>query len=64
VPRSPTFRAIVNETLRPGAGEAARRRPAAVCFKVVARDLGDLKPRLSLDDVVELIEHVEGTLYR
>jgi len=43
-----TFRAIVNETLRRGMG---RRRAVAQqqCFKVAARDLGDLKPRLSLD---------------
>ena len=57
------FRAIVNETLRRGVG----RRCAVAqqqCFKVAARDLRDLKARLSLDDVAELIEHVEGTLYR
>ncbi len=38
-------------------------RPAAA-FKVTARDLGDLKPGLSLDDIPELIEHVEGSLNR
>jgi hypothetical protein len=42
-----------------------RRRAVAQqqSFNVAARDLGDLKPRLSLDDVAELIEHVGGTLY-
>jgi hypothetical protein len=31
-------------------------------FKVTARDLGNLKPGLSLD--AEFIEHVEGSLNR
>ena len=58
-----SFRDIVNETLRRG---LASRRIAAPrqCFKITARDLGDLKPGLSLDNIAELIEHVEGTLYR
>ena len=57
------FRDIVNETLRCG---LASRRVAArrQSFKITARDLGDLKPGLSLDNVAELIEHVEGSLYR
>jgi hypothetical protein len=33
-------------------------------FKIRARDLGDLKPALSLDNVAELIEQVEGSAYR
>ena len=59
-----TFRAIVNETRRPEASEPTRRRPAAVFQGRAPRDIGDLKPGLFLDDVAELIEHVEGTLYR
>ena len=57
------FREIVNETLRRG---LASRRVAAQrqSFKITARDLGDLKPGLSLDNVAELVEHVEGLLYR
>ena len=57
------FRAIVNETLRRG---LASRRVAAQrqAFKITARDLGDLRPGLSLDNVAELIEHVEGPLHR
>jgi hypothetical protein len=57
------FREIVNETLRRG---LASRRVASQrqSFKITARDLGDLKPRLSLDNVAELVEHVEGSLYR
>jgi hypothetical protein len=57
------FREIVNETLRHGLASrrvAGRRQP----FQVTVRDLGNLKPGLSLDNVAELIEHVEGSLYR
>ena len=57
------FRDIVNETLRRGLESrraTAQRRP----FRVEARDLGNLKPGLSLDNIVELIEHVEGSLHR
>jgi len=57
------FREVVNETLRRGLASrriTARQQP----FKVMARDLGNLKPGLSLDNVAELLEHVEGSLYR
>jgi hypothetical protein len=57
------FRDIVNETLRRGLAH----RPAASSrqvFKVVARDLGDLRPGLTLDNVAGLIEQVEGSLHR
>jgi hypothetical protein len=57
------FREVVNETLRRGLASRripARRQP----FKVRVRDLGNLRPGLSLDNVAELIEHVEGSLYR
>jgi hypothetical protein len=57
------FREIVNQTLRRGlvSRRVATRRQS---FKITARDLGDLKPGLSLDNVAELIEQVEGTLHR
>ncbi|PWT88009.1 MAG: DUF2191 domain-containing protein [Proteobacteria bacterium] len=57
------FREIVNETLRRG---LASRRVTSQrrAFKIAARDLGNLKPGLSLDDVGELIERVEGSLHR
>ena len=58
-----TFREVVNDVLRRGLASqrvAAKRQP----FKITARDLGDLKPGLSLDNVAELIERVEGPLYR
>ena len=57
------FREIVNETLR--CGLASRRvTTRRQAFKITARDLGDLKPGLSLDNVAELIEQVEGSLHQ
>jgi hypothetical protein len=57
------FREIVNDTLRRG---LANRRNAAPQqpFKVKARDLGDLKPGLSLDNIGELLEQVEGPAFK
>ena len=57
------FKEIVNETLRNGLASrrVAAERPA---FKIAARDLGDVRPGLSLDNVAELIEQVEGPLHR
>jgi plasmid stability protein len=57
-----TFREVVNEALRQGL--ASQRVTAKRSFEITARDLGDLKPGLSLDNVAELIERVEGPLYR
>ena len=58
-----SFREIVNETLRWGleGRRATAQRPA---FKITPRDLGNRKPGLSLDNVAELIERVEGSLHR
>jgi hypothetical protein len=57
------FREIVNETLRRGL-ESRRAISQRGAFKVTARDLGNLKPGLSLDNIAELIEQVEGPLHR
>ena len=57
------FREIVNETLRRGlADQRAASRPRV--FRVAARDLGELRPGLSLDNVTELIEQVEDSFHR
>jgi hypothetical protein len=56
-------REIVNETLRRGL-ESQRATARRRAFKVTARDLGNLKPGLSLDNIAELIEQVEGPLRR
>ncbi len=56
------FRDIVIEALRRGMANrrtASHREPS----KVEARDLGNLRPGLMLDDVPELIEQVEGPLH-
>ena len=57
------FRDVVNESLRRG---LANRRGTASrqLFRATARDLGNLRPGLSLDNVAELIEQVEGALHR
>jgi hypothetical protein len=58
-----SFRDIVNDTLRYGLVEkrvATLRRP----FKIEARDLGNLRPGLALDNVGELLEQIEGSLHR
>ena len=57
------FREVVNETLRRGltSQRGTTRREA---FKVTARDLGEMKPGISLDNIAEVIEQVEGSLHR
>ena len=57
------FREIVNDTLRRGL-ESRRAAIQQLAFKVTARDLGNLKPGLSLDNIAELIEHIEGSVHR
>jgi len=57
------FREVVNETLRLGMANRARPR-ARKPFKVVARDLGEVRPGLSFDNVAELLEQVEGPFHR
>ena len=57
------FRDVVNETLRRGLMSQPRAAPRKP-FEVRCRDLGNLRPGLSLDNVAELIEQVEGSLHR
>lgn len=56
------FRQVVNETLRRGLASPSATGPRKP-FKVKARELG-LKPGLSLDNVGELLEQVEGPAFR
>ena len=58
-----SFRAIVNDMLRQGLA-SRRTAPTRKPFKVTARDLGKLLPGLTLDNVADLLEQVEGPLYR
>jgi hypothetical protein len=57
------FKEVVNETLRHG---LAKKNPAASRrgFKVTVRDLGELRPGLSLDNIGEVLEQLEGSLHR
>jgi hypothetical protein len=58
-----SFRVTVNTVLRRGLAtlhKSTVRQP----FKVVPRDLGNLQPGLSLDNVADLLERVEGPLHR
>lgn len=57
------FRDIVNDHLRLGLASKLTRS-AGQRFAVAARDLGELRPGLSLDSVADLIEQVEGALHR
>jgi len=58
-----SFRDTVNDTLRRGLA-TLRNAPPRKPFKVVARDLGQLRPGLSLDNVADLIEQAEGPQHR
>jgi hypothetical protein len=57
------FRDVVNETLRRG---LASRRIASSrqSFRIAPRDLGNLRPGLSLDNVADLIDQIEDSLHR
>jgi hypothetical protein len=57
------FRDVVNETLRRGLVDRRAPGPRQI-FRVAARDLGNLRPGLSIDNVGELLERVEGPLHR
>ena len=58
-----SFREIVNETLRRGLATRRLTAPREP-FKVRPRDSGNLKPGLSLDNIGELLEQLEGPLHR
>jgi len=54
-----SFKEIVNEAIRTGL-DAKRARQAATPFRVVARNLGVLRPGVSLDSVARVLEAVDG----
>jgi hypothetical protein len=53
------FKTVLNECVRI-ALSAGRRRTGAPSFRIEARDLGALRPGLSLDSVAELVDLIEG----
>jgi predicted transcriptional regulator len=57
-----SFKQVVNETLRQGLIEP--RKPTRSPFAVKVRDLGPLSAGVSLDNIGELLEHIEGPAHR
>jgi hypothetical protein len=57
------FRDVVNECLRRGLASRGGREKAPP-FVVQARDLGSLRPGITLDSIGDLLEAVEGPLHR
>jgi predicted transcriptional regulator len=57
------FRDVLNETLRRGLARPTAAPPREP-FAVKARDMGRLRPGLTLDSVANLIEQAEGPLHR
>lgn len=58
-----SFRDVVNDALRRGLA-SRRSAPARESFRVTARDLGNLRPGLTLDSIADLLEQVEGPFHR
>ncbi len=57
-----SFKQVVNEVLRRGIDSPPPAAPARP-FPILVRDLG-LRPGLSLDNIGELLEQIEGPLYK
>lgn len=60
---SRSFRDVVNDALRRGL-TGRREARHSIPFKVMARDLGDLRPGVNIDSVSDLLEQVEGARHR
>jgi hypothetical protein len=58
------FRTVVNEYLRSALSSRPRGPVGEPPFVVRARDLGALRPGLSLDNVGDLLEAAEGPMHR
>lgn len=57
------FKQVVNDVLRRGLATTTAR-PAPTRFTVQARDLGARRADLSLDNIGDVLERVEGPLHR
>lgn len=57
------FKEVVNERLRLAFATRPDSKPAPP-FQIRPRDLGALRPGLSLDDVAALLEAAEGSAHR
>jgi plasmid stability protein len=58
-----SLKETVNELLRLGL-DAQNKRPRRERFRIRPRDLGRLRPGLSLDNVGDLLEQLEGPAHR
>jgi plasmid stability protein len=58
-----SFRELVNSTLRRGLASRRETKPSEA-FRVVARDLGELRQGVTIDNVADLLEQVEGGRHR
>ena len=58
------FKEVVNECLRLALATRRRDRSPEPPFEVRPRDLGALKPGLSLDNIGSLLEAAEGPTHR
>ena len=58
-----SFKETVNQVLRVGLN-TREKAPAIKPFKVRARSLGPLRPGLSLDNIEELLDQLDGPMRR
>ncbi len=58
-----SLKGTINELLRLGLQAKTRPRKRAP-FRITPRDLGQLRPGLSLDNIGDLLEQLEGPLAR
>ena len=58
------FKKVVNETLRLAFSKRSRGTSPLPSFEIHPRDLGALRPGLSLDNIGDLLEAAEGPTHR
>lgn len=58
-----SFKAVVNEAIRSGLSHREMIEEAEP-FKVEARDLGELRAGIDLDNIAEVVERIEGPQHR
>ena len=58
-----SFKDVVNDALRRGLAKPVPG-PERAPFVIKARDLGDMRPGVNLDNIGELLEQIEGPGHR
>jgi hypothetical protein len=58
------FKEVVNEALRLAFARKSREHTAVAPFEIRPRDLGALRPGLSLDNIGDLLDAAEGPAHR